>query len=241
MFVPGVESQQVHLAVPVHIERGYAFGVRGRSRTGGGGNLGQRPQFSRARVLRDLSQEKLLGPLVPEGELGLAGAEEISEHLVVVLRLAALLDEMPFPGHLGIKIGGRVFPPPDFVTLPIASKDNVEVAITVNVTNGAASLDGKVVLFDHVWVPAGSRAPVPHQGRRLLAEAKDEIVAAVTVEIGHHGAGLLGRASRRHGHFPAPAGEILPNRICPGPNLGRGKHGQASQPEVFPATIAGWV
>jgi hypothetical protein len=70
---------------------------------------------------------------------------------------------------------------------------------------------------------------------------KDEIVKAITLEIGHHGAGLLGRASRRHGHLTTLAGEILPNRISPGPHLSRGKHGQASQPEVFPATVAGWV
>jgi hypothetical protein len=52
---------------------------------------------------------------------------------------------------------------------------------------------------------------IPDQRRRFLAEAEDEIVDPVAVEVGNDRAGLLSRTAGRRRQLAAPAGKILPD------------------------------
>ena len=70
----------------------------GTPAVGVGEHRGERPCIGGAGIRRNLRQEKCGGLLVPERELGLAHAQEIAKHLVVVLRLTTGLDSAALPG-----------------------------------------------------------------------------------------------------------------------------------------------
>ena len=63
----------------------------------------------------------------------------------MVLRFAAAFDFVPLPRLVLVKIGCRVFPPPNFVALPIATKHNIEVSIAIDIINRSAGLNGEGV------------------------------------------------------------------------------------------------
>src|SRR5579859_2830429 len=110
-----------------------------------------------------------------------------------MLRGPAFFDYVAFPGNIRIKMGVGIFPPPDFVALPIATEYNVRVTVAIDVIDRAAGFDGEEARVQHVTIPAGDVAAIPHQGRRNLAETNHEIISTVLVEVHHEGSGLLGR------------------------------------------------
>jgi len=79
-----------------------------------------------------------------------------------------------FPGNFGIEIREGIFPPPDFVALPIAAEDDIRIAVAIDIANDAAGFDGEEVGFDDVTVPAFSVAAIPDEGGSGLAETKNE-------------------------------------------------------------------
>ena len=149
-----------------------------------------------ARIGGDFSQEDLLRALVPESQLRFASAEEVPKHLVVMLGGPALLDQVPLPGHPGIEIRVRVFPPPYLTALPIAAKHEVGVAVAVNVINRPARLHRQTTRVDHITLPPSWPAPVPHQRGRGLAATNHKVISAVLVQVGYQRAGLLCRSPR---------------------------------------------
>ncbi|MGC9999373.1 MAG: hypothetical protein ABSE21_04690 [Bryobacteraceae bacterium] len=81
----------------------------------------------------------------------------------MVLISAAVLDEVPLPGDVRIEVWVRILPPPHLVVLGIASENEVQVAVAIDVKCRTASFDGKKILLDDVPVPAFRIAPVPHE------------------------------------------------------------------------------
>ena len=57
------------------------------------------------------------------------GPFKVAEDLIVVLGRATFFDQMPFPGDVRIEVGIWVFPPPNFIALPIAAENNIELLI----------------------------------------------------------------------------------------------------------------
>ena len=169
----------------------------------------QAPEPRTAGIGWDLGQEEAAGSLVPEHELRLALAQDVAQNLVVMLGGARRLDLVPPPGGPGIESGIRVLPPPELLPLIVGPEDKVEVAIPIEVVHRPASLDGQVIGLDHEPIPPRFRPPVPDQGWGLLTKREDEIVHAVPVEVGDHGAGLLGRGTR-YGQIALLAAELPP-------------------------------
>ena len=66
--------------------------------------------------------------------------------------------------------------------------------------------------LNHVTVPALGGASIPDQSRALDAEADDEILHAVPVEIGDEIAGLL-RGVAGHRQVAVLAGGVLPSNV----------------------------
>ena len=93
----------------------------------------------------------------------------------MMLRCAAFLDDVPFPGNVGIIVRIRIFPPPDFIALPIAAENNVRMAVPIDIANDAAGFDGQEIGFDDVAVPAVAVPAIPNQGRRRLRESSRQI------------------------------------------------------------------
>lgn len=115
-------------------------------------------------VLGNLGQEYGFCPLIPEDELRLSRAQQVGENHVVVLFCAAVLDEVPLPRDVGIKVGIWIFPPPQLIGIGIVSEDEVQVAVTIDVKHRSARFEGKIIFLDNVPVPpAYPIAPVPHQ------------------------------------------------------------------------------
>ena len=165
-----------------------------------------------ARVSGNGREENGFGALVPKGELGFACAEEIGDGLIVVLGGAAFLDEVSFPGNFGIEVREWIFPPPDFVALPIAAENDVGMAVAIDIANDAAGLDGEVVGFYDITIPAVRGAAIPDEGGGGLAKAEDEIVFAVFIEIAGDAAGLLGGGAGER-KIAVGGGEMRPMEI----------------------------
>ena len=217
MFEPVIAGEQIDFAVGIDVRRRHSFGVEELALiaafarpAGEHGNAG--PWLCVARVSRNVREGNCFCALVPESELGSARVFEITECLIVVLRRAALFDQMPFPGDHRREIRIGVFPPPDFRALPVAAEHKVRIAIAVDVVNRSSSLDGEKILVDDVAVPAFVRAPVPDERGRDLAETEHEIIHAVPVQIGDERAGLLGGLAGC-GQLSVLAREMAPFRL----------------------------
>ena len=68
---------------------------------------------------------------------------------------AGVFYDVPDPGCVGVVIRIRVLPPPHLVPLVVASKDNIKIAIAVDVVERATRLDSKVCVVDNIFRPAG--------------------------------------------------------------------------------------
>ena len=86
----------------------------------------------------------------------------------------------------------------------------IQVPVAVDVVDRAAGLDGEMVRLDDEQLPASRLAAIPHQRRRLLTEAQDEVRHAVAVEVANDRAGLLRGAVRWRRQLTARAGEVCP-------------------------------
>src|SRR5207245_9704827 len=95
---------------------------------------------------------------------------EVSEDLVVVLMGAAPLDGVPFPGDVRIVVPARIAPPPDLIALVVCPKDDVGVAVAVDVVNRSAGFDGEKFFLNDVAAPTAGIAPIPDQRWRPLPE-----------------------------------------------------------------------
>src|SRR5271168_1752786 len=103
---------------------------------------------------------------------------------------------MALPRNMRIEFRIGIFPPPDFVTLPVPAEDDVGMAVAVHVADNASGLDGKEIGLDNEALPSVADAPIPNQRRRALAEAQDKSVDAVVGKIADKRAGLLGGRAR---------------------------------------------
>ena len=155
------------------------------------------------------ARNMVLAPWFQKASWALPVPLKSRDRLVMVLRLAALLNNAPFPRNVRVELRIRVLPPPHFVALPVPAKDQVEVAVAVDVIRHTARLNRQIIFIEHVAIPACCGAPIPHQRRRHLAEADHEIVDAVFIEISHHRTGLLSRRTR-FWQLPFLAGKLLP-------------------------------
>ncbi len=207
-----IARQQLGPAVAVDVEGRHAFGVRAGTLAGDAGEhpLGG-PLLDLPRIGRDVGDEERSGILVPVGQLRFARAFEVGHALVVVLGGAALLDGVALPGHVGLPILPRIPPPPDLVALPVAAEDEVRISVAVDVVDRSARLNRKVVLLDHVTIPAGLRPAIPHQGRPLLAKGEHEVVQSVLVEVRHHRRRLL-PGGGWHGQIALAATQVQPTQ-----------------------------
>src|SRR5262249_36899554 len=91
-----------------------------------------------------------------------------------------------------------ILPPPNLVALPIATENDVQIAVAVDVADGAARFDRQVILLDHVLIPAHVSSSIPNQSRSLLAEPENEVIDAIAVEIADDSSRLLGRTAGRN-------------------------------------------
>ena len=199
---PEIARQQIDFAIAIDVRRRHPFGVEKAARIttfarAAGEDRNQRPRLDMTRIGRDIGEENRFCALIPEGELWFAHAFEIAERLVVVLRRAVFFNHVAFPGCFRIEFRIRVFPPPDFLALPVPAENKVRVAVAVDVVNRAAGFDRQKIFFDHITLPTVVRAPVPDQRGRDLAETEHEIIHPVLVQIGDQGAGLLSGPARR--------------------------------------------
>src|SRR5579883_2721193 len=101
-----------------------------------------------SRVSGNFRQKNLLCALVPKSQLRPACAEKIAKNLVVMLRCAAFLDDVPFPGNFRVEMRIWIFPPPNLVALPIAPKHQVRVTVAIHVEYRAARLDSQNICLD---------------------------------------------------------------------------------------------
>src|SRR5207248_9406736 len=102
-----------------------------------------------------------------------------------------------------------VLVPPDLVALIVPAENEVQVAVAVDVGEGAAGLGSAALSIDDVLRPAILRAPQPDDGGSLRALSEDDVVHAVAVEIEYH-AGRLLRAAVRNRQLAVLAGEMPP-------------------------------
>ena len=160
--------------------------------------------------------------MIPEDELGFASAFEITEDLVVMLAGAAGFDEVPFPRRIGVMLWEWIFPPPKFRALIVGAKNEIEIAIAVDIEGGAARFESEVFLFDDESGPARRFALVADQSGAFFTEADDEIIEAIVVEIRHQGARLLGgfAGSRK---VAGVAGKMLPLNVAGAESDGDGE------------------
>ncbi len=149
------------------------------------------PRFSVAWISGNIRYEKGFRTLIPEDELGLTGVLEVGDDLVVLLRFSASFDDVTLPRNIGIEVRSGIFPPPDLVALPVASPNQIQVTIAVDVIGYAACFKRKVLFFDGVDLPFRPDPAIPDQTRSLLTEAENEILNTVSIEIGGERAGLL--------------------------------------------------
>src|SRR6266436_1371252 len=201
MFEPIVSGQQVDNAVAINIGRGSTLGVfkaagliaafTRLTRV----NRGEWPRLGVARIRGDIGNEERLGALIPEDKLSLAGLFEVAEYLIIMLSLAALFDDVTFPGHFWVELWIRILPPPNLIALPVATEDDVEVAIAVDIVHRAPGLNSQELRLDDVTIPIGRSSTVPNQGRGFGAETQNEILDAVLVQIRDNITGLLRRFS----------------------------------------------
>src|SRR6266404_3586930 len=121
-------------------------------------------------------KEDFFCALVPKRKLRLARTEQISEELVMVLSGTSAFNDMAFPGNGRIKLWERIFPPPNFIALPIAAENDVLVSIAIDVVHGPAGLDGEKVCFDNVTVPTHGFSAIPNERGSNLAKTDNKIV-----------------------------------------------------------------
>ena len=145
MFEPDIAGEQIDSAISIHVNSGHSFRIAKRCLAGrpriARKDFGYLPGRSLMRIAGNFRQKNLLGPLIPKSELRTTSAEEIAENLVVMLRCAASLDDVAFPRDFWIEIRIWILPPPDLMTLPISAKNDVEIAVTVDIVDGASRLD----------------------------------------------------------------------------------------------------
>src|SRR5439155_27100590 len=134
---------------------------------------------------------------------------KVGEGLIMMLGRAAVLNDVPFPRDSRIEFRIGIFPPPDFIGLPVAAENEIEIAIAINIESCAAGLDGKEISFEHEPLPACGNSPIPDQSRSCFAEANDEIIGAIFVEVSDHGAGLLGGRAGQ-GEIASGGGKMFP-------------------------------
>src|SRR5260370_14775680 len=156
MFKPNVARQQVWLPIGINIAHRHPLPV---SKCGAAcahfarKNLDRRPRLSVSGVGRDFGEEDSLCALVPKRKLRFADPEQISEDLIMVLGGSASLDIVAFPGNARLKLREGILPPPDFITLPIAAENEVEISISIDIVNGAAGFNCQKVCLDNVTIP----------------------------------------------------------------------------------------
>src|SRR5258708_3222589 len=98
--------------------------------------------------------EQLVRPLVPEDKLYLTVAVKVPEDAVMVLMRPAILNNMPLPGSIRPKMGIGVLPPIDIASLVVIAANDIQVAVSVDVMEGAARLDGDALFFYGIEHPA---------------------------------------------------------------------------------------
>src|SRR5437868_2696889 len=131
MLEPVIAREQIDCAIAINVGGRRAFSVfeaaalvAALARLSG---IHRRacPRPGVARVRGNIRDDKRLRALIPEDKLRFARFLEIAEDLVMMLRLAGILDPVPLPRDAWIKFWRRIFPPPDFVALPVSTKNNV--------------------------------------------------------------------------------------------------------------------
>jgi len=120
-------------------------------------------------------------------------------------------------------MGCGIFPPPDLRAFVVAAKDDIQIAVAVDVGHGSAGFGGEELGIDDRGIPAGGLASVKHERGRLFAEAQDEIVDAVAVEIGRDRAGLLRRSAGMGLEIASAARKVFPSWRRRG-RIGREEH-----------------
>ncbi len=108
----------------------------------------------------------------------------------------ASFDRVTFPGDVWIVVAARIAPPPELIALVVGAENDVGVAVAINVINRSARFDGQKLFLDHASAPPRGVSPIPDQRRRFLPEAEDEVVDAISVQVGDDGSGLLFRLAR---------------------------------------------
>jgi hypothetical protein len=216
MFEPNISCEQIEFSIAVDINCRHAFGIFEGGFAGctsaARENLDQRPVGGIARVGRNFGEENLLSALVPKCELRFASSEKIAEDLIVVLGSTTFFYCVAFLGNCGIEFWIRTFPPPDFIALPITAEGEVEIAVAINVKNGSACFDCEKVGFNDQAGPSCGARPIPDERRGDCAEAENEIVSSVFVEIGNDCASLLGGWARDW-EIAGGTGEMAPVRL----------------------------
>jgi hypothetical protein len=82
--------------------------------------------------------------------------------------------------------------------LPIASEDDVEIAIVIDVIRGTSGFHGEKLRFDDVPSPTLRAAAIPDQCRGYLPKTHNEVCPARRIDTNRKGAGLL-RGGAWHG------------------------------------------
>ncbi len=106
------------------------------------------------RLLRDLGQEEFAARLVPEYQFHHTISIIIAKKLVMVLVGSRVLDQVPLPGFCRIVFGMGVFPPPYLVGAAFARKDDVHIAIPVDIVGGGSGFNPLGSFIDHIAIPA---------------------------------------------------------------------------------------
>ncbi|RPI21586.1 MAG: DUF2537 domain-containing protein [Acidobacteria bacterium] len=208
---PGITGEDVHFSVGVHVKRRSTLDVRHSRWFGIGENRREGPPvLCGSGIERYLSEKKRGGLLVPKSELGLAGPQEIAKHLVVMLVLAPLLHDVPFPGDVLLEGRGRILPPPHLAALVVSAKQHIQVAVAVDIVCRASRFDSEVLILYGVRFPAAPVAPIPDQCRRFLAKTQDKVIYLVAVKVANQGASLLLGTAGRDRQVTLAARQMLP-------------------------------